>query len=162
MIWVHCKKLGHANEKCIWNPNNFRNKLNNKKVVLAIMDNHSNYTQIGTFWHWKLCLPNLMMMVENLCQHMLINSTTWQRPNIVLMRGNVFLLVGHHFYFIFMVAHSFVIGHQPLKFLMESNQFIRKLAKWALLLCEYDFDVVHKVGRINQDADGLNQNPNSS
>jgi hypothetical protein len=78
------------------------------------------------------------------------------------MRGNVFLWFGHHFNFIFMVAFILVIGHQPLKFLMESNQFIRKLAKWAFLLCEYDFHVVHKVGRINQDADGLNQNPSSS
>jgi hypothetical protein len=42
---------------------------------------------------------------------------------------------------------------------MESNQFIKRLVKWAFLSYEYDFDFVHKVGRINQDVDGLNQNP---
>lgn len=66
VIWVHCKKLGHANEKCLWNPDNFQNKLNDKKVILTIKDNHSNYTQIGMLWCWKLCLPNLMMMVKSL------------------------------------------------------------------------------------------------
>jgi hypothetical protein len=55
-----------------------------------------------------------------------------------------------------------VTTHQPLKFLMESNQLIGKLAKWVLILQKYDFDVVHKVGRLNWDVDGLNQNPSFS
>ncbi len=42
-----------------------------------------------------------------------------------------------------------VTTHQPLKFLMESNQLIGKLAKWVLILQKYDFDIVHKVGRLN-------------
>jgi hypothetical protein len=42
---------------------------------------------------------------------------------------------------------------------MELDQFTRKLAKWALTFQEYDFDIVHKVNRVNQDANGLNRNP---
>jgi hypothetical protein len=39
---------------------------------------------------------------------------------------------------------------------MESDQLTRKLARWAFILQEYDFDIVHKAGRVNSDADGLN------
>ena len=49
--------------------------------------------------------------------------------------------------------------HQPLKWLMESDKLTRKLARWALLLQEYDFEVVHKAGIKNLDADGLSRNP---
>ncbi len=57
---------------------------------------------------------------------------------------------------------TLVTNHQTLKFLMESNQFTSKLPKWALILQEHDFDIVHRAGRVNQDADGLSRNPSSS
>ncbi len=38
----------------------------------------------------------------------------------------------------------------------------RKLAMWAFILLEYEFDIIHMVGRVNQDANGLNQNPSSN
>jgi hypothetical protein len=34
------------------------------------------------------------------------------------------------------------------------------LAKF--ILQEYDFDIVHKIGRVNQDVDGLSRSPSSS
>ena len=49
--------------------------------------------------------------------------------------------------------------NQPLKWLMESDKLTGKLAGWALLLQEYDFEVVHKAGVKNLDADGLSRNP---
>jgi len=33
---------------------------------------------------------------------------------------------------------------------------------WAFILLEYEFDIIHMVGRVNQDANGLNQNPSSN
>jgi hypothetical protein len=45
---------------------------------------------------------------------------------------------------------------------MESDKLIGKLAQWALILHEYDFQVVHKPGVTNLDADGLNRNPCTS
>ena len=63
-------------------------------------------------------------------------------------------LYGQHF--------TLVTDHQPLKWLMESDKFIGKLVRWALLLQEYDFEVVHQARIMNLDADGLSRNPSSS
>jgi len=56
-------------------------------------------------------------------------------------------------------SFTLVTDHQPLKWLMESDKLTGKLARWALLLQEYDFEVVHKAGLQNLDADGLSRNP---
>ncbi len=45
---------------------------------------------------------------------------------------------------------------------MELNQLTGKLAKWVFILQEYDFNIIHKVDRVNQDANGLNWNPSSN
>jgi hypothetical protein len=42
---------------------------------------------------------------------------------------------------------------------MESNKLIGKLTRWALILMEYDFKVVHRAGLVNMDVDGLSRNP---
>jgi hypothetical protein len=45
---------------------------------------------------------------------------------------------------------------------MESYLLTSKLAKWAFILHEYDFDIVHKAGRVNQHVDDLSRNPSFS
>jgi hypothetical protein len=42
---------------------------------------------------------------------------------------------------------------------MESNKLTGKLERWALILMEYDFKVVHRAGLVNMDVDGLGRNP---
>jgi hypothetical protein len=42
---------------------------------------------------------------------------------------------------------------------MESDKLTGKLVRWALMLMEYDFKVVHRIGLVNMDADGLSRNP---
>jgi hypothetical protein len=42
--------------------------------------------------------------------------------------------------------------HQPLKSLMESNKFTGKLTRWALMLMEYDFQVVHIMATIDEEG----------
>jgi len=64
-------------------------------------------------------------------------------------------------YYLYSSPFTLITNNQPLKFHMESDWFTRKLAMWALILEEYDLDIIHKHGRVNQNADGLNRNTNS-
>ena len=57
---------------------------------------------------------------------------------------------------------TLVIDHQSLRWLMESDKLTSKLAIWALLLQEYDFEVVHRAGITNMDADRRSRNPSPS
>jgi hypothetical protein len=45
---------------------------------------------------------------------------------------------------------------------MESDKLTGKLTWWALILQEYDFQVVHRPRVANLDADGLSRNPYTS
>jgi hypothetical protein len=45
---------------------------------------------------------------------------------------------------------------------MEFDKLTRKLAQWALISQEYDFQAVHKPRVINLDANGLSWNPCTS
>ncbi len=51
---------------------------------------------------------------------------------------------------------ALITDHQPVKFLMKLNRLIRKLAKWAFILQEYDFDIIHRPRKVNRDDVGLN------
>ncbi|CAM6127310.1 unnamed protein product [Calypogeia fissa] len=70
--------------------------------------------------------------------------------------------VAHFRCYLFGTPFTLVTDHQPLKWLMESSKLTGKLARWALILQEYDFQVVHRAGVANLDADGLSQNPCTS
>ncbi len=71
-------------------------------------------------------------------------------------------VVTHFMCYLFGTQFTLVTDHQPLKWLMEFDKLIGKLARWALISHEYDFQVVHKPRVANLDVDGLNQNPCTS
>jgi len=86
------------------------------------------------------------MMAKSLWWLMLVCSTTRQKQNIVCMKGNVLLLFGlfYHFDVIFMVVpFTLITKRQPLKVLMESNCLTRKFIRWALIIQEYNFNIIH-------------------
>jgi hypothetical protein len=45
---------------------------------------------------------------------------------------------------------------------MELDQFKGKLARWALILHEYDFVIVHRASKVNRYVNGLNRNPSTN
>ena len=49
--------------------------------------------------------------------------------------------------------------HRPLQWLMSIKEPTGKLARWALLLQEFDIDISYRPGRINQNADCLSRIP---
>lgn len=60
-------------------------------------------------------------------------------------------LYGRHF--------KIVTDCQPLKWLMNARDPSSRLARWNLLLQEYDYEVIHRAGKTNQNADTLSRMP---
>jgi site-specific DNA-cytosine methylase len=52
-----------------------------------------------------------------------------------------------------------ITDHQPLLWLLSNDKLRGKLARWALILQEFDLTIRHRAGVTNQDADGLSRNP---
>ena len=61
----------------------------------------------------------------------------------------------------YLFGNSFhlVTDHQPLQWIMTTSKLTGKLARWSLLLQEYDFTVEHRKGVENTNADCLSRYP---
>ena len=94
-------------------------------------------------------------MARSMLYHTHQEATMMQRPSIHLMCLAVVWAMAHFRPYLYGQKFTLVTDHQPLKWLVESNKLTGKLARWALLLQEYDFEVVHKAGAKNLDVDGL-------
>jgi transposase InsO family protein len=57
---------------------------------------------------------------------------------------------------------TLVTDHQPLLFLMTSQDLVGQYARWSLILQEYDFEVQHRPGVKHQNADCLSRHPMAS
>jgi hypothetical protein len=79
----------------------------------------------------------------------------WRRCGLLPIFVHIFMVESK-------VHFTLVTDHQPLRWLMESDKLTGKLARWVLLLQEYDFEVVYRAGITNLDADGLSRNPSPS
>jgi hypothetical protein len=66
--------------------------------------------------------------------------------------------IAHFLCYLYGNEFLLVTDHQPLKWSMESDKLTGKIVRWALMLMEYDFKVVHRAGLVNMDADGLSHN----
>ena len=61
--------------------------------------------------------------------------------------------------YLFGNSFTLVTDHEPLKWIMTTQKLAGKLAKWSLLLREYDFKVEHRAGIDNTNADCLSHYP---
>ena len=61
--------------------------------------------------------------------------------------------------YLFVNSFTLVTDHEPLWWLMTTQKLTGKLARWSLLLQEYNFVVAHKAGVENSNADCLSRYP---
>ncbi|GAQ92009.1 hypothetical protein KFL_009030040, partial [Klebsormidium nitens] len=63
----------------------------------------------------------------------------------------------------YLYGERFVLesDHQPLKWILTNSKLTGKLARWALLLSEFDFEVKHKPG-VDNEMDCLSRYPRES
>lgn len=52
---------------------------------------------------------------------------------------------------------TLITDHRPLKWLLTVKDPSSKLTRWALTLSEYDFEIVHRLGRLHGNADALSR-----
>jgi len=57
------------------------------------------------------------------------------------------------------VHFTIVTDHRPLLWLMRTKHLVGQYARWALMLQEYDFDVIHRAGVLHTNADVLSRYP---
>ena len=55
--------------------------------------------------------------------------------------------------------YTVITDYAPLKWIMTTTKFTGKLARWALLLQEYESEVIHRPGVANSNADGCSRCP---
>ena len=74
----------------------------------------------------------------------------------------MFWATQHFKEYLFGTPFTLITDHEPLKWLMQTNKTTGKLARWSLLLQEYDMKVIHKRGVLNTNADCLSRFPNNA
>ena len=50
-----------------------------------------------------------------------------------------------------------ITDHKPLEWLASIKEPAGRLTRWAIMLSEYDLEIVHRPGVVNKDADGLSR-----
>ena len=68
----------------------------------------------------------------------------------------------HFWEYLFGTPFTLITDHEPLKWLMQTNKTTGKLARWRLLLQEYDINVIHKRGVLYTTADCVSRCPNDA
>ena len=61
--------------------------------------------------------------------------------------------------YLFGNSFTLITDHEPLKWIMTTQKLTSKLARWSLLLQDYDSTVEHRAGTANTNADCLGQYP---
>ena len=57
---------------------------------------------------------------------------------------------------------TLVTDHQPLTYLMTKTDLVSMLARWAIIIQQYKFTIVHRPGSQHQNADCLSRMPQAS
>ena len=85
------------------------------------------------------------------------NYSTTEREALALVKG-IKKYQSH------LQNHKFTVvtDHSSLRWLMSVKDASGRLARWALLLQQYDFNIVHRPGRIHGNADCLSRRPYDS
>ena len=72
---------------------------------------------------------------------------------------DIIFCVTHFCSYLYGTKFTLVTDHQPLVWFRNSKDPCSRVLRWRLKLAEYDFDVVHKAGKMNVNADALSRNP---
>ena len=86
-----------------------------------------------------------------------LNSAEKQWP-VTHLEG-LALVEGIKHFHIYLCHKPFVVytDHAALKWMRYNKNVTGRLARWSILLQSYDFEIIHKAGKLNTNADGLSR-----
>jgi hypothetical protein len=87
-----------------------------------------------------------------------LETITRLRATIFHTRGSVWAIIHFRPYF-YGTKFTLYTNHQPIKWLMTNDKFTSKLARWALILQEYEFKVIHRPGITHENVDTMSRRP---
>jgi hypothetical protein len=89
-------------------------------------------------------------------------SNNKAESNYSSYEGECFVVVWaiiHFRPYLYDTKFNLYIDHQPIKWLMTNNKLTSKLARWALILEEYEFKVIHQPSITHQNTDTMLRRP---
>ncbi|KAL9976989.1 hypothetical protein ACROYT_G014344 [Oculina patagonica] len=82
------------------------------------------------------------------------NYSTTEREALALVEG-----IKKFQPYLFGRKFTVITDHSSLRWLMNVKDATGRLARWSLLLQQYDFEIVHRPGREHSNADSLSRRP---
>jgi hypothetical protein len=82
--------------------------------------------------------------------------------NYFSYKGKCFIVVWvviHFRPYLYGTKFTLYTDHQPIKWLMTNDKLTGKLARWVLILQEYEFKVIHRCGITHQNVDTMLRRP---
>lgn len=67
--------------------------------------------------------------------------------------------VKHYHQYLYGRKFKIITDHRPLVWLMNLKDPHSRLARWRIMLEDYDYEIVYKKGALNTNADALSRNP---
>jgi hypothetical protein len=80
------------------------------------------------------------------------NYSSYEGELLAVKKG-----IEHYRYYLFGRKFQIVTDHQPLHWLLTTPSLRGKFARWAVILSEYDFEIVHRAGKAHKNVDALSR-----
>lgn len=90
-------------------------------------------------------------------KHLTERESKW--PTIEKEAYAIVHAVKHFYAYLYGRKFQVVTDHRPLEWLMNKRDVTGRLARWSLLLQEFDIDIAYRPGKSNQNADCLSRSP---
>ena len=82
------------------------------------------------------------------------NYSTTEREALALVEG-----IKKFQPYLFGCKFTVITDHSSLRWLMDVKDATGLFARWSLLLQQYDFEVIHRPGKVHSNADSLSRRP---
>ncbi|CAB0033556.1 unnamed protein product [Trichogramma brassicae] len=141
VICRNCNKEGHIARYC---PENLNENASRQSNATATRPSQSAFRTESS---WRSTLPLRTAATE-------LNYAAIEKELLAIV-----FAVQHFRPYLYGRKFTIVTDHKPLVWLHNLKNPTSRLARWKEKLRDYDYEIVHKPGKVNANADALSRNP---